>query len=202
MAKYFYGSDLIWKNQIVRKVLDTYNEPMLNLHFLGPFLKNYTSSQNSYDLIFQLLRLLPDDSLAMVFDGLKIEIDEYKKDLIQKSEEEQPSAGKNKNKFRYTESSEFTNKILPLFHIMIYMVLNFSFSENKDIFKELAATSHELRLIPLPYGLLPHELIELIDNERILPGISRLYKLGEDFPMLNYYNFSQLEQTSENLNWH
>jgi len=30
--------------------------------------------------------------------------------------------------------------------------------------------------MPLPYGLLPHELIEIIDNERIIPGISYIYK--------------------------
>ena len=42
--------------------------------------------------------------------------------------------------------------------------------------------------MPLPYGLLPHELIEIIDNERIIPGITRQYKLSEDFPLLNYYN--------------
>ena len=35
---------------------------------------------------------------------------------------------------------------------------------------------NELRLMPLPYGLLPHELIEIIDNERIIPGISYIYK--------------------------
>ena len=73
--------------------------------------------------------------------------------------------------------------------LMIYMILNFSFSDHKEIFKLLAQTSHELRLMPMPYGLLPHELIEIIDNERILPGISRLYKLGEDFPFLNQYTF-------------
>lgn len=61
--------------------------------------------------------------------------------------------------------------------------------------------SHELRLMPLPYGLLPHELIEIVDNEKILPGISHLYKLGEDFPYLNHYNFQNIE-SSDNVNWH
>ena len=31
-------------------------------------------------------------------------------------------------------------------------------------------------------------MIEIIDNERILPGISYMYKIGEDFPSLNHYN--------------
>jgi len=92
-------------------------------------------------------------------------------------------------------------KLLPLFHIVTYIIVNFPISDDRVIFKELAAESHELRLMPLPYGLLPHELIEIADNERILPGISYLYKLGEDFPYLNHYNFQNLE-SDENVNWH
>jgi len=78
---------------------------------------------------------------------------------------------------------------MPLYHIILYMVLNFKFADHKEIFQDLAQTSHELRLMPLPFGLLPHELIEIIDSERILPGISQLQKLSEDFPYLNSYNF-------------
>jgi hypothetical protein len=47
--------------------------------------------------------------------------------------------------------------------------------------------------MPLPYGLLPHEIIEIIDNERILPGISFIYKTGEDFPYLNHYSYNLIE---------
>ena len=36
-------------------------------------------------------------------------------------------------------------------------------------------------------------MIEIIDNERILPGIAFLYKMGEDFPSLNQYNFKNIE---------
>jgi hypothetical protein len=53
--------------------------------------------------------------------------------------------------------------------------------------------------MPLPYGLLPHELIEILDNERIIPGISQIYKLGEDFPFINFYNFQLIEKQ---FNWH
>lgn len=71
------------------------------------------------------------------------------------------------------------------------MIINYKFSEDsKEIYKDLAVVSHELRLNPLPYGLLPHELVEMFDNERILPGISFLYKTGEDFPYLNHYEYS------------
>ena len=59
--------------------------------------------------------------------------------------------------------------------------------------------------MPMPYGLLPHELIEILDNDRILPGISQLFKLGEDFPFLNYYNVQSLEANEinmSNVNWH
>jgi len=54
--------------------------------------------------------------------------------------------------------------------------------------------------MPLPYGLLPHEMMEIIDNERILPGISHLYKIGEDFPSLNNYNFENRQEPQENIN--
>jgi hypothetical protein len=47
--------------------------------------------------------------------------------------------------------------------------------------------------MPLPYGLLPHEIIEIIDNERILPGISFIYKTAEDFPFLNHYSYNLIE---------
>ena len=75
------------------------------------------------------------------------------------------------------------------YSILMHLVINFQFSEEaKDIFKDFAVISHELRLNPLPYCLLPHELVEIFDNERILPGISYLHKSGEDFPYLNSYN--------------
>jgi hypothetical protein len=50
--------------------------------------------------------------------------------------------------------------------------------------KNLASESHEFRMLPLPYGLIPHELIEVIDNERILNGITKISKFSEDFPLI------------------
>ena len=52
-------------------------------------------------------------------------------------------------------------------------------------FEKLGDISHDLQLMPLPYGMLPHEMIDIVDNERILPGLTYLYKTGEDFPCLN-----------------
>ena len=58
--------------------------------------------------------------------------------------------------------------------------------------------------MPLPYGLLPHQLIEIVDNERILPGISKIYQIGEDFPSLNSYNFNKIHSLDykDNVNIH
>ena len=55
---------------------------------------------------------------------------------------------------------------------------------------ELTKYSIELRDLPYPYGLLPHQLLEIIDNDRILPGVSKVYKMAEDFPYLNFFEFS------------
>ena len=54
--------------------------------------------------------------------------------------------------------------------------------------KTLADESHELRLLPLPYGLLTHELIEVLDTERVLPGLTLISKLAEDLPWIDYHS--------------
>ena len=43
-------------------------------------------------------------------------------------------------------------------------------------------------MLPVPYGLLAHELIEVVDTERILPGLSRISKLAEDFPFIDHHS--------------
>lgn len=181
LITYTYSQDLIWKYEMLQMVLQAYNEPMLNLHFMSPYLKNNSASINSYDLIFQLIWVIPEEYRTNLLGTLRADIEVYKEKLTK-------------------ENSENIVKIMPQFHIMIYMILNFKFTENKEIFHELAQVSQELRLMPLPYGLLPHELIEILDNERILPGISQVYKLAEDFPYLNYYNFQDVDSTD--VNWH
>lgn len=81
-------------------------------------------------------------------------------------------------------------KVLPLFHTMIYLISYFKFSD-KDKMKILASECHEFRMLPLPYGLLPHEFVEIADNERILPGITKIFKLAEDFPYLDYHSLNK-----------
>jgi hypothetical protein len=43
----------------------------------------------------------------------------------------------------------------------------------------------------VPYGLLAHELIEVIDNERIMPGITWISKLAEDFPQVDCHSMNK-----------
>lgn len=160
---------------MIQKVLTAYHEPMLNLHFLGPYLKNNSASLSAYELIFQLISCLPIKWRSMVLQDIQKEIKDCKQQVLNGAQ----------------ENSAYLDKLLPLYHILMHMIINFKFSEeSKEIYKDLAVVSHELRLNPLPYGLLPHELVEMFDNERILPGISFLYKTGEDFPYLNHYEYS------------
>lgn len=55
----------------------------------------------------------------------------------------------------------------------------------------------------MPYGLLPHKLIEVIDNERIIPGISHIYKVGDDCPLLNDYDADNISapERRDDRNW-
>jgi hypothetical protein len=67
-------------------------------------------------------------------------------------------------------------------HILTFALTYFSLVEHKLPLEGLASQINELRLLPIPYGLLAHELVEVIDNERTLPGITWISKLAEDFP--------------------
>ena len=46
-------------------------------------------------------------------------------------------------------------------------------------------------MLPLPYGLLPHELVEVVDNERVIPGLTKIYRLAEDFPYLDHHSLNK-----------
>ena len=70
-------------------------------------------------------------------------------------------------------------------HILVYMFLNYQFEEAQEVLRDLGSLFTELKYLPQPYGLLTHDLEEIIQNEKILPGISFLYKNGEEFPYLN-----------------
>ena len=45
-----------------------------------------------------------------------------------------------------------------------------------------------MRVLPVPYGLLAHELVEVIDQERIMPGITWIGKFAEDYPFLDHHS--------------
>ena len=78
-------------------------------------------------------------------------------------------------------------------HILVYMFLNYQFEEAQEVLRDLGDLFEELKFLPQPYGLLSHDLEEIIQNEKILPGISFLYKNGEEFPYLNQFAFKQEE---------
>ncbi len=94
------------------------------------------------------------------------------------------------------DRDEIINKILPLFHTLIVLFTYMKFPD-VDKMKRFAQNCHELRLLPLPYGLLPHELIEVLDNENIVPGITKMFKLAEDFPFID-----TLKEESKQHNFH
>ena len=116
MRTYPYSDDLIWKYDILEHIFKAYNEPMLNLQFLGPYLKNSSASENVYDMIFSLMRIVSDKNRSMVFDNLKMEIEEFKQDILDKKEKEE----EDQNLVLLQN-----NKILVLFHLMIQMCLKF-----------------------------------------------------------------------------
>lgn len=177
---YTYGEDLGWKHFMIKKVLRAYNEPYLNLHFLGPFLKNNSASLSAYELIFQLLSALPVKWRSMVLQDIQKEIKDCKRHVSDQN------GGQ--------ENSAYLDKLLPLYHIVMTMITNFLLPEEaKEIYKELSVVSFDLRLNPLPYGILPHEVVEMLDNEKVLPRISHLFKTSEDFPYLNHFDISLKE---------
>jgi hypothetical protein len=57
---------------------------------------------------------------------------------------------------------------MPMLHILLYLVTYNRFKDPEDkeerkVFKRLGDCLDELRMLPLPYGLLAHELIEVLD---------------------------------------
>ena len=64
-------------------------------------------------------------------------------------------------------------------------------ADRKTHLANLASQVNELRLLPVPYGLLAHELVEVIDNERIMPGITWISKMAEDFPQVDCHSMNK-----------
>lgn len=93
-------------------------------------------------------------------------------------------------------NGEQIEKVLPCFTILTQLFTYCKFSD-KDRMKSLAQESHELRMLPVPYGLPPHELIDVIDNERVMPGISRVNRLNEDFPYLDHHSLNKEKEEYE-----
>ena len=79
------------------------------------------------------------------------------------------------------------------------------YNENEDFetrqsdLKDLADEAHELRILPMPYGLLTHELIEVVDSERVMPGLSLISKLAEDFPWIDYHSRNKEGQREDSF---
>ena len=67
----------------MKKVFGLYNEPMLNLHQLNPFLKNDQSSLNAYNLIFELIETNPDKFRSLVLSSMKFNIIEVKEEILE-----------------------------------------------------------------------------------------------------------------------
>ena len=91
--------------------------------------------------------------------------------------------------------------LMPLLHILLYLVTYYRFRDNeKDsekVFRKLGDQLDELRMLPLPYGLLAHELIEVLDQERYLPGITWVGKFGEEFPFLDHHSMKKEKDNYE-----
>ena len=62
-------------------------------------------------------------------------------------------------------------------------MLDCKYSEIQE--KIILNASNVLMSQPLPHSLLPLETNRIIYNERLLPGITKVLQIGEDFPMLN-----------------
>jgi hypothetical protein len=74
--------DLSWKYKILNTVLNEYNEPFLNLHFLGPWFKDCQSSLGSLELIFELLWVLSPESKSALLEFLHSELKGMQKALF------------------------------------------------------------------------------------------------------------------------
>jgi len=62
------------------------------------------------------------------------------------------------------------NNLMPLLHILIYILTYYRFIDTNNRLKNLGEELEELRMLPLPYGLLANELIEVIDSGRSYAG--------------------------------
>jgi hypothetical protein len=52
---------------------------------------------------------------------------------------------------------------MPLLHVLMYLLINYLYIDKHNKLEELASRLEEYRMLPLPYGLLANELIQVID---------------------------------------
>lgn len=53
--------------------------------------------------------------------------------------------------------------MMPLFHFLIYLLTYFRYVDSNQRLRLLVEEVREMRVLPVPYGLLAHELVEVID---------------------------------------
>jgi len=94
-------------------------------------------------------------------------------------------------------SPHLVNEVPIAYHLLVYIFTYYKFLDKKQM-KLIADASHELRMLPLPYGLLPHEFIEVVDNERLIPGITKIFKLADDFPYVDQHSLQKEKDGLEN----
>ncbi|CDW82225.1 UNKNOWN [Stylonychia lemnae] len=162
-----------WKLDKVRIVLRNFNEPLLNLHFFNPYLKS-NATLFTYRYILTIFDYMTEEENNRFISKVIEYLAEYKIKLFEQMEDE----------------IELCQKILPMFHILKYAFSHLQFTD-KDKMKALAQECHELTMMPLPYGIIPHELIEIIDKERIIPGITKIMNLAKDFPYVDHHSINK-----------
>ena len=77
-----YYKQIAHELETIKTITKAYNEPVLNLHFLGPYLKNTTSSIGQYDMIFQMISVIRPKDRTTLVDLLEKEIRKFKYALI------------------------------------------------------------------------------------------------------------------------
>ena len=163
----------LWKLEKVRYIVHNFPECQLNLPFFNPYLKS-NKTLYTYRLLMRAFRHNCDEENNRFINDVISELQSFKKRLYEELESQ----------------AEKIEKVLPIFHVMIHLFTFFKFTDREAV-RQLAQEAHELRMLPIPYGLLPHEMIEIVDNERVIPGLTKIFKLAEDFPYLDNYSLTK-----------
>jgi hypothetical protein len=92
----------------------------------------------------------------------------------------------------YSSEPDPLGQIMPLMHILIYIFTYMPLLDCANDLKKLAESLCELRMLPIPYGMLVNELIEVLDQERLMPGLTLIGKTAEDFPFLDLHSSTKM----------